>query len=160
FSTPVAGGGNGGYLPSDEVPNSWLSSTSLKMLVGYPVDGSVFGDTKIKPGVMYATDPQPYPLTQASDPVADQQVYVAPWLLSYPGNSGGPLYVQFNECYYPAAVYLGTLYNGIVPAGSLVRAIDSNVANMIMLAQQLGDAGTNNTGGGVITIIPGQGISR
>src|SRR5262249_5696830 len=49
--------------------------------------------------------------------------------------------------------------NGIVPAGSLVRGIDSNVVNLITLAQQLGDAGTNNTGGGVITIVPVQGIS-
>ena len=129
------------------------------MLVGYPVDGSVFGDTSIVPGVMYQTQPQPYPLSLANDPVADQQVYVAPWLLSYPGNSGGPLYVQLNGYYYPAGVYLGTLYNGIVPEGSLVRAIDSNVVNLITLAQELGPAGTNNTGGGVITIVPVQGIS-
>jgi hypothetical protein len=40
----------------------------------------------------------------------------------------------------------------------LVRAIDSNVVNLITLAQQLGDAGTNNTGGGVITFIPTQAI--
>jgi hypothetical protein len=158
FPSPVAGGGYGGYLPSDAVPNSWLASTSQKMLVGYPVDGSVFGDATIVPGVMYQIGPQPYPLSRATDPVADQQVYVAPWLLSYPGNSGGPLYVQFNGYYYPAGVYLGTLYNGVVPYASLVRGIDSNVVNLITWAQRLGDAGTNGTGGGVITITSGSGL--
>src|SRR5205823_2081896 len=70
FDTPVAGGGYGGYLPSDVTPNSWLSSTSQKMLVGYPVDGSLFGDTNIIPGVMYSAGPQPYPLIPATDPIA------------------------------------------------------------------------------------------
>ncbi len=41
FSGPVASGGYGGYLPSDAVPNQWLTSTAGKMLVGYPVDGSL-----------------------------------------------------------------------------------------------------------------------
>ncbi len=110
FLEPVAGGGYGGYLPSDAAPNTWLTSTALKMLVGYPVDGSQFGDASIVPGRMYQTDPQPYPLSLATDPVpGQQQVYLAPWFLSYPGNSGGPLYVQLNGYYYPAAVYLGTL---------------------------------------------------
>src|SRR6185295_18687718 len=90
FLSPVAGGGHGGYLPSDSVPNSWLGGGSLKMLVGYPVDGSQFGNASIAAGKMYSTDPQPYALSLASDPVSGQQeVYVAPWLLSYPGNSGG-----------------------------------------------------------------------
>ena len=159
FLTPVAGGGYGGYLPSDATPNSWLTGTSLKMLAGYPVDGSQFGDASIVPGQMYQTQPQPYPLSLSTDPVADQQVYVAPWFLSYPGNSGGPLYVQFDGYYYPAGVYLGTLYNGTVPYASAVRAIDSNVVSLITLAQTLGDNGTNNTGGGVITIIPNQAVS-
>ena len=160
FLAPVAGGGHGGYLPSDQTPNAWLSGASLKMLVGYPVDGSQFGDAGIVPGRMYRTDPQPFPLTVAGDPVSGpQQVYVAPWLLSYPGNSGGPLYAQFDGYYYPAGVYLGTLYSGIQPIGSLVRAIDSNVVNLITLAASQGDSGTNFTGGGVITIIPSQAIS-
>ncbi len=161
FLSPVAGpgGGYGGYLPSDAAPNSWLTSTSLKMLVGYPVDGSLFGDASIVPGVMYQTDPQPYPLSLATDPVANQQVYVASWFLSYPGNSGGPLYVQYNGYYYPAGVYLGTLFNGAVPYASAVRAIDGEVVSLITNAATLGDTGTNNTGGGVITIIPNQTIS-
>lgn len=159
FLSPVAGGGYSGYLPSDAVPNQWLTGTSEKMLVGYPVDGSLFGDASIVPGKMYQTGPQPYPLNMAADPVNDQQVYTASWFLSYPGNSGGPLYVQLNGTYYPAGVYLGTLFNGTVPYASAVHAIDSNVVNLVTLAASLGDTGTNNNGGGVITIIPNQAIN-
>jgi len=159
FFSPVAGGGYGGYLPSDESPNPWLTGTSLKMLVGYPVDGSLFGDASIVPGEMYQTDPQPYPLSPATDPVNElQEVYIAPWFLSYPGNSGGPVYAQFNGYFYPAGVYLGTLYNGS-SYQSAVRAIDSSVVNLITLAATQGDSGTNNTGGGVITVIPNQNVS-
>jgi hypothetical protein len=157
FPSPVAGNGYGGYLPSDIIPNPWLSSTSQKLLVGYPVDGSLLGDASIVPGVMYQVGPQPYPLGLAMDPVDNQQVYVAPWFLSYPGNSGGPLYVQYDGYYYAAGVYLGTLYSGIVPTASLVRGIDSNVVNLTTRAQTLGDSGTNGTGGGVITITTGAG---
>jgi sugar lactone lactonase YvrE len=160
FPDPVAGGGHGGYLPSDAVPNTWLTSRALKMLVGYPVDGSQFGDASIVPGKMYQTDPQLYTLSAAVDSVEGrQEVYVAPWFLSYPGNSGGPLYVQLNGSYYPAGVYLGTLFNGNTPYASAVRAIDSTVVNLITNAAMLGESGTNNTGGGVITLVPSQAIS-
>jgi sugar lactone lactonase YvrE len=160
FLSPVAGGGYGGYLPSDESPNPWLTSTALKMLVGYPVDGSQFDNSSIiTNGVMYQIGPQPYPLTLATDPVADQQVYTATWFLGYPGDSGGPVDVQFNGYYYPAGVYLGTLYSGTTPYASAVRAIDSDVVKLITNAATLGDTGTNNSGGGVITIIPNQAIS-
>ncbi len=153
FTSPVAGGGYSGYLPSDDSPNPWLSGNSLKMLAGYPVDGSLFGDASIMPGVMYQTQPQPYAL----NPDIEPEVYTAPWFLSYPGNSGGPLYVQFNGYYYPAGVYLGTINNGSY--ASAVRAIDGEVVNLITNAQALADYGTNNTGGGVITIIPSQAVS-
>jgi sugar lactone lactonase YvrE len=157
FPDPVAAGSYGGYLPSDAVPNTWLTSTASKMLVGYPVDGSLFGATNIIPGEIYQTDPQPYPLSPATDPVPGQQeVYTAPWFLSYPGNSGGPLYVQLNGYYYPAGVYLGTLFSGSQPYASAVRAIDSSVVNLIAVAQADAGTGTNDTGGGVITIIPSQ----
>ncbi len=157
FPDPVAGGGHGGYLPSDAVPNTWLSSTALKMLVGYPVDGSQFGDANIVPGKMYQTLPQPYPLSIAPDAVPEQQqVYLAPWFLSYPGNSGGPFYVQLNGSYYPAGVYLGTKLDGNTPVASYVRAIDSAVVNLITNAAALGESGTNFTGGGVAVFSPGQ----
>ncbi len=159
FLSPVAGGGSGGYLPSDASPNPWLTGNSSKMLVGYPVDGSEFGNSSIVPGEMYQTQPQPYPLALATDPVTDQEVYNANWFLSYPGNSGGPVYVQYNGYYYPAGVYLGTLYNGVTPYASAVRAIDSTVVNLITNAETLGDFGTNHTGGGVITIVANQAIN-
>ena len=156
FAAPAARSGYGGYLTSDAVPNPWLTGSNLKMLVGYPVDGSFFGQV-VQPGTMYVTPSQAdsRPFTQLTN-----QTYAAPWLLSYPGNSGGPVYVQVpysgGSYYFPAAVYLGTLYSG---AGyqSVVRAIDSSVANLINLAASQGDTGTNNTGGGVITITAGGG---
>jgi sugar lactone lactonase YvrE len=154
FASPAAGGGYGGYLPSDATPNTWLTSMAEKMLVGYPVDGSQFDVANIVHGQMYEIGPQPYPLSQATDPLADQQVYTASWMLSYPGNSGGPFYVRFDGYYYPAGVYLGTLFNGVVPYASAVRAFDSNVVSLVTMAAALGDSGTNNSGGGVITIIP------
>ena len=153
FDLPVANGGYGGYLPSDQSPNPWLTGSSLKMLVGYPVDGSEFGDASIVPGTMYQIQPQPYALNADIEP----EVYTANWFLSYPGNSGGPVYAQFNGYYYPAAVYLGTINNGTYQ--SAVRAIDSDVVNLITNAEALADGGTNNTGGGVITIIPNQALS-
>jgi hypothetical protein len=159
FQSPVAGGGYGGYLPSDATPNSWLTSTAEKMLVGYPVDGSMFQVPGVVPGQMYEIEPQSYPLSLATDPVSDQQVYTASWFLGYPGNSGGPLYVQQNGYYYPAGVYLGTLFSGTVPYASAVRAIDSNVVNLITNAQAVVAGGTNNSGGGVITVNAGSGIA-
>jgi hypothetical protein len=124
------------------------------MLVGYPVDGSAFGAT-VQPGLMYSSPSQPLAtaLTQSSN-----NVYTASWFLSYPGNSGGPFYVQFNGYYYPAGVYLGTLGSGAASV-SLVRAINSEVVNLINLAASEGDAGTNNAGGGIITFIAGEGLS-
>ena len=139
FTTSAGRGGYGGYLASDAMPNPYLTGSNLKMLVGYPVDGSVFGQV-LQPNTMYATVPQPSAFTQASN-----DTYTASWFLSYPGNSGGPLYVQFNNYYYPAAVYLGTIGIG-QNSVSVVRAINSDVVNLINLAASLGDAGTNNTG--------------
>jgi sulfur carrier protein ThiS len=158
FPSPVAGGGYAGYLPSDATPNSWLTSTANKMLVGYPVDGSMFQAPGVVPGQMYEIGPQPYPLSVDTEQVNEQQeVYTASWFLSYPGNSGGPLYVEFDGNYYPAGVYLGTLYNGATYA-SAVRAIDSNVVNLITNAQYFVTTGTNNSGGGVVTITANQAV--
>ncbi|MGA2750844.1 MAG: leucine-rich repeat protein, partial [Verrucomicrobiota bacterium] len=156
FQSSVAGGGYGGYLPSDATSNSWLTSTAEKMLVGYPVDASMFQGQSVQAGQMYEIGPQPYPLSLATDPVNDQQVYTASWFLSYPGNSGGPFYVQLNGYYYPAGVYLGTLSSG----ASAVRAIDGNVVNLITNAQTIVTTGTNNSGGGVVTFNAGAGIAN
>ncbi len=154
FLSPAARGGYGGYLASDTTPNQWLNSSSQVMLAGYPVDGSIFGKV-VTPGVMYATSPQTASFAQEND-----QVYETASFLSFPGNSGGPVYVQSpNNTWYPAAVYLGTSGSD-QSSVSILRAIDSNVVNLINLAASEGDSGTNNSGGGVITIVPGQGIAN
>ena len=161
FSNYVAGGGYAGYLPSDSVPNPWLSSGSMnKMLVGYPVDASMFQGLGVTNGDMYEIGPETNALTQASAAgVTNEQVYTAGWFLTYPGDSGGPLYVELNGYFYPAGVYLGTLYNGTEPYASTVRAIDSDVVNLITNAQVLVETGTNHSGGGVDTISGEQGIA-
>jgi hypothetical protein len=126
------------------------------MLVGYPVDGSLFGQV-VQPGTMYVTPVQPdsRPFTLVTN-----QTYATSWFLSYPGNSGGPVYVSVpysgGSYYFPAAMYVGTLYSQ-GSYQSVVRAIDSTVVNLINLAASEGDTGTNNTGGGVITITTGGG---
>jgi hypothetical protein len=154
FLAPAARGGYGGYLASDSTPNQWLNSANQVMLVGYPVDGSIFGRV-VSAGVMYATIPQTASFAQEND-----QVYETANFLSFPGNSGGPVYVQFtNNIWYPAAVYLGTSGSD-QSSVSIMRAIDSNVVNLIDLAASEGDSGTNNSGGGVVTIVPGQGIAN
>jgi len=143
FLSPAARGGYGGYLASDMPTNQWLGNPLPKMLVGYPVDGASAGYTNVVPGRMHAVAPNNYAFTLQND-----QVYASGDFLSFPGNSGGPLCVLYtNNVFYPAGVYLGTL-NG----ASVVHGIDSNVVNLITLAATLGDAGTNQTGGGVITI--------
>jgi hypothetical protein len=147
FTAPAARGGFGGYLASDVVPNPWLTDAAKnKMLVGYPVDGSLFGQS-VQSGRMYATPLQTTALNHATN-----QTYTTASFIGHPGNSGGPVYVAFNGYYYPAAVYLGTLGSG-VNSVSAVRAINSDVVNLINLASSLGDAGTNNNGGGVITLL-------
>ena len=155
FLTDSARTGFAGYISSDAVPNPFLTGSGPKTLTGYPVDGSMFGQV-VLPGVMYAT-----PLDNSAFVQTNDQVYAAPWLLSYPGNSGGPLFVLYtnNGCYYPAAVYLGTLFSNSAPMATVVRAIDSNVVNLMTLAAESSDSGTNNSGGGVITIIPSQATS-
>jgi len=147
FNDPVANSGYGGYLGSDDSPDPWLVSTNLKMLAGYPVDGSSFGQM-VQPGLIYSTPLSSAPFIQESS-----EVYATASFLSFPGNSGGPVYVRYtNGFLYPAAVYLGTTGGGL-GSMSLMRAIDSNAVNLINLAASKGDYGTNNNGGGVITII-------
>jgi hypothetical protein len=150
FLNDSARTGFGGFISSDAVPNPFLTGSALKTLVGYPVDASMFSNEVVSPGLLYATPLDHQVFFQTND-----QVYAATWLFSYPGNSGGPLCVLYtNGLYYPVAVYLGTLFNNGVPYASAVRAIDSNAFNLITMASELGDTGTNNSGGGPIRFIP------
>jgi hypothetical protein len=150
FLSPAACGGYGGYLTSDAPTNQWLVSSFQKMLVGYPVDGASFGYAGVVPGKMHSIPGINYTFALQTN-----RVYATSGFLSFPGNSGGPVYVlHTNNTYYPAGVYLGTLGNS-----SVVRAIDSNVVSLINLAGTLGDFGTNNSGGVIrITVGSGSGL--
>jgi hypothetical protein len=152
FLTLAGRAGYGGYLSSDAMPNPYLTSSAAKMVAGYPVDGSEFGQV-VQPGLLYVAPPQPSSSTFTPD---YQDTYTASWFLDYPGASGAPVYVQFSTpsgpYFYPAGIYLGTLGSG-ASSVSVVRAIKSDVVNLINLAASEGDAGTNNSGGGVITFV-------
>ncbi len=147
FVSPAARGGFSGFLASDAATNEWLTSAQPKMLLGYPLDGTPFGYPNIVSGKFHSTVISNYSFALQSG-----RVYSTPELLSFPGNSGGPLCVLgTNGVFYPAGVYLGT-----VGSASVVRAIDGDVANLINLAEAaavFGDEGTNFTGGGVIRVV-------
>src|SRR5262249_4171212 len=150
FQSVVARGGFGGYLESDASPNEWLTGSQPKLLAGYPVDGAAFGYTNVIPGRLHATATNNYAFIQQND-----HVYSAAGFLSFPGNSGGPVYVlHTNNVYYPAAVYLGTLALGLTNV-SVVRGIDSNAVNLIALAKIFEDSGTNFNGGPIPVTVGG-----
>ena len=133
--------GFGGYLSSDQTDNEFLLGTANKFLAGYPLDGVADTDQ----GKLHATTPSDLTFFKAHD-----QVYATHDIQSFPGNSGGPLYVQNDQgAYYPAAICLGG-------AGELlVRAINSEVVDLINRAEISGNGGNNIVGGGVITLSPG-----
>jgi hypothetical protein len=81
-------------------------------------------------------------------------VFVTTNIISAPGNSGGPLCVQYSDGrFYPAGIYLGG------STRSYVRSIDADVVDLINRAEVSGNAGPNNTSGGVIQISHGTGLS-
>jgi len=134
-------GGYSGYLSSDAgATNEFLLGDWNKLLVGYPlVPGA-----ETNWGRMYATMPANLRFASLSP-----KVFWTTDFFSYPGNSGGSLYVQWtNGVYYPAGIYLGG------GAQSLVRAIDGEVVDLINRADASSNGGGNFTGGGVITISP------
>ncbi len=140
FSNPAGRGGYGGYLASDADNNEWLvtgaTGSRLKILCGYPIDDIAEADQ----GKLHATGVAPINFTQVF-----QRVFKTTEIKSYGGNSGGPLCVEYNGRYYPAAIFLGG-------SGQLdVRAIDSSVVDLINRAEVSGSGGANNTSGGVIT---------
>lgn len=139
FLEPAGRGGYGGYLVSSAGGAEWLLTNSLKMLIGYPVEGVNAMDI----GKMHASGAYNLhfnPLTN--------RVFMSLDFRSYPGNSGGPLCVQHtNGYYYPAGIYLGG------SGKSVVRAIDGEVADLIGRAELSGNDDQNHTGGGVLTIV-------
>ncbi len=144
FDPPAGRGGYGGYLLSDTETNVWLTQDGRnKMLVGYSSSGP-----GVQPGKIHETLSLNYAF------VGDGGgVYHTLDVRGFPGNSGGPLYVQHsNTIYYPAAVYLGSSSDR-----SYVRAIDTNVVRLINLASALAvsEEATNELDPGFIHIQPG-----
>jgi hypothetical protein len=141
FLEDAGRGGYGGYLSSDADNNEYLLSANNKFLVGYPLNGVPDPDK----GKLHAT-------TAANVTFVHLYtgVFATTNIGSFPGNSGGPLYVQADvDLYLPAAIYLGG------SGQTLVRAINSEVVDLINRAEISGNGGGNSTGGGVIVISPG-----
>jgi hypothetical protein len=139
FFNLAAFGGASGYLASDSTANSWLTGGRDKFIAGYPVSGVA------SPGQLYAT-----PIVQDPFQYVDGSVFSTDAITSYPGNSGGPLFVRFDDGnFYPAAIYLGGSQQ------TEVRAIDSQVIALMKEAEKSGDGGANNLGGGVVEVSEG-----
>ena len=142
FESDAARGSSSGWLASDLIPNEWLTSSELKTLVGYPVEGIPQNSV----GRMHATPVADLSFNQLG---AHEQLYVTTGIRSYPGNSGGPLCIQFtnteNEtAYFPAGIYLGGLNEAIV------RTFDSDLLALIDSAQNRAfDPENGNVGGGL-----------
>ena len=138
FQEPAGRGGFSGFLASDASENEFLTSSELKTLVGYPLDNIPVPDQ----GRMHATPPANVAFASISPTL---KTYTTSEITSRGGNSGGPLCVQFVDGkYYPAAVYLGG--SG---GQSIVRAIDSDMAEMFRRAEVSADTGHHQTGGGI-----------
>jgi hypothetical protein len=146
FLADAGRGGYAGYLASDSTDNEFLTSSKLKMVVGYPVNGIPSANQ----GRMFATSP--FNVTFTRVPGTDSsnnpyRVYTTTDITSAGGNSGGPICVLYdNGSYYPAAIYLGG------SAQTSVRAIDSKVVDLFGRAQVSGDGGGNQVGGGIIQV--------
>lgn len=147
--------GSCGYVCSDAQPDPFLTQQSDKILAGYPVDGSVWGQL-VTPGLLYKEDFAGATFTQYYN-----HVYTVSSEFAYPGNSGSALFVQYLGTpqgdvgnYYPAAVYLGTITIAATqqPA-SMFRALDANAFSLLDYASKVAD-GTNFGGGGTTKFPP------
>jgi hypothetical protein len=141
FLEDAGRGGYGGYLSDDAHANQYLLSANNKFLAGYPLDGVAQADQ----GKLFTTPPANLNFTRLYT-----SIFATTNIASYPGNSGGPLYVQSDvDQYLPAAIYLGG------SGQTLVRAINSEVVDLINRAEISGNGGGNSTGGGVSILSPG-----
>jgi len=135
FFEPAARGGQSGYLGSDSATNPWLTGALDKFIAGYPI---VNGTT----GFLYAT-----PVVQNAFQNVAGTLLSTTAITSYPGNSGGPLFVQYSDGnYYPAAIYLGGSEE------TIVHAIDSDVIALMTAAEVSGNGGANNSSGGITQV--------
>jgi hypothetical protein len=141
FPGDAGRGGQSGYLVSDPGETEWLQASALKTLFGYPTE-TVSEENR---GKLHATLPGVLPFTLVTN-----RVFSTAGIRGYPGMSGGPVCVRStNSVYYPAAVYLGGSEQ------TIVRVIDSAVADLINRADLTANTGDNNTGGGVAQWQPG-----
>ena len=136
FHADVARGGSSGYLASDLPVNEYLTSTAPKVLSGYPVEG-------IDPafiGRLHATPPQAVPFSAATG-----RTYSTREIKGYGGLSGGPLSVwnEPGQTWYPAGIYLGG------SGQAVVRSLDSEVVELIRLAEAQSTGGGQHVGGGI-----------
>jgi hypothetical protein len=135
FNEDIGRGARSGYLASDLAVNEYLTSASLKTLVGYPVEG-IPGAAR---GRLHATPPQKVSFTAAGD-----RTYSTIDILGVGGLSGAPLCVaRENGTFYPAGIYLGG------DGRAVVRAIDSAITALFRQARISATGGGNNTGGGI-----------
>ena len=133
FLQDVGRGGFSGYVASDTSSNEFLLSSSLKTLVGYPVDGIPEADLDR----MHATPPANIAFTQAFG-----RTFTTSDIRSSGGASGAPLCVLGeNGAYYPAAIFLGGT------GQTVVRAIDSEVVELISFADASSVDGVGVNGG-------------
>jgi hypothetical protein len=134
FMEDAGRGGYSGFLASDTATNEFLTSAAPKVLAGYAVDGVATADQ----GRLFAT-----PAITAGFAQGYGRTHSSTALRGLGGMSGGPLFVEHQGHFYPAAVYLGGT------AETLVRAFDSQAINMFDRAALSGGDGENHTGGGV-----------
>ena len=138
FLRDVGRGGFSGYLASDTSTNEFLESDALKTLVGYPVEGIAEADLDR----MHATPPANVTFSKAFG-----RTYTTADIRSTGGASGAPLCVQAeNGAYYPAAIYLGGT------GQTVVRAIDSEVVQLIAFADASSNDGVGASGGSLASV--------
>ncbi len=143
FFTNAARGGYSGHLTTTESAD-WLGVSGLKMLIGYPMEAVA----ETNRGRMHEAGPVFAALDRISP---EDPVYRTDQLLTYPGNSGGPVCVFSTDSrgrpyFIPAGVYLGG------DGETVVRAIDLDVVDLINRAERSGGGGGNSTGGGVVPV--------
>jgi hypothetical protein len=128
FSESAGAGGASGYLVSTHGSN-WLLTKRDKILAGYPMR-EIPNEVR---GVPHATPPQ-----NLQFEITGEGVYRTRNCYSFPGNSGGPFFVQHtNGSYYPAAIYLGGSQE------SYARIIDARVVDIMNRAEDSSLSSTN-----------------
>lgn len=138
FLQDAGRGGFSGYLASDTSVNEFLVSDALMTLAGYPVDEIAEADLDR----LHATPPMSMLFSKAFG-----RTYLTQDIRSSGGASGAPLCVQAgNGAYYPAAVYLGGT------GQTVVRAIDSDVVELISYADASSGDGVGANGGQTSTL--------